>query len=163
MRRAMLSGLAAGGLLALGAAALILAAPDLAPPAAPTEAAPAAAISAAAAAPPPARPATRLEAFLARPPFSAARRPPPPPAPAAVAAPAPSGLLFGRYAVTGVVSAEGAPVALLRDVAAGVLLRLRRGERLGEAVLVDIDLAQLTFRVGDDTVTADVGTLGRNR
>ncbi len=161
-------GLLAAGALSLGAAALWLAAPwpvapwpvalwTAAPPvdrvAAPTPPSPAAAF-----APPPQPAPATLEAFRARPPFSAARRPPPPPAPAVAAAPAASGLLFDRYVVAGVVVADGAPVALLRDAGEGRLVRLRLGERLGEAVLVAIDLARLTFRVGDRTVTADVGS-----
>jgi hypothetical protein len=155
-------GLLAAGALGVGAAALWLAAPEpsapvAAPPPAESPVAPAEGFV------PPTPPApTRLEAFRARPPFSAARRPPPPPAPEVVATPAPSGLLFDRYVVAGVVVSDGAPVALLRDAAAGTLVRLRRGDRLGEAVLVAIDLARLTFAVGDRTVTADVGSIGRN-
>lgn len=143
-------------LLALGGAALWLAVrAPLAPPP-PAAPGPESGAATAQAAPfsPAAPPAANLSALRERPLFSAARRPPPP-APAPVA-PAPSGLLFDRYTVAGVVVTDGAAVAMLRDAQGGALLRLRVGQRLGAAELVAIDLARLTFRVGAATVVAPV-------
>jgi general secretion pathway protein N len=154
--------------LALGAAALALAARPWGPP----PAAPAPTMEEAAPAPAPgfAAPADgappTLTAFLERPPFSAARRPPPP---ALAAAPAPSppatdpDLLFGQWEVVGVVATGADSVALLRDAAAGDLRRLKIGDRLGVAELIGIEMGALTFRAGDATVRAKIENGGQAR
>ncbi|MEM7525333.1 MAG: hypothetical protein AAF360_16595, partial [Pseudomonadota bacterium] len=97
--------------------------------------------------------------FLDRPLFSAARRPPPPVATGVPVAEPANDLLLGRYEVAGVLMLGAGPVAMLRDED-GRLIRIRVGDRIaakrGEADVIEITLDALTFRRGDDTVSAPV-------
>lgn len=97
-----------------------------------------------------------LAAFLERPLFSAARRPPPPEAPGEPIEDPMADMLFGRYEVAGVVKLGDKAVAMLRDARDGTLLRIRVGDTVGDADVVDITLESLTFQSGGDTVVAPV-------
>ncbi|MEM7270648.1 MAG: hypothetical protein AAF401_15520 [Pseudomonadota bacterium] len=98
-----------------------------------------------------------LDAFTARPLFSAARRPPPPKeAGQPVEAPN-ADLLFGAYEVAGVVKLGDRMMAMLRDTRDGRLLRLRPGDSLDDAEVREITLDSLTFDQGGVTVIAPVG------
>lgn len=101
-------------------------------------------------------PAGNLSPFQNRPLFSAARRPPPPEAPGTPVEDPMADMLFGRYEVAGVVKLGEKTVAMLRDARDGTLLRIRVGDRVGDADVVDITLESLTFRKGGDTVVAPV-------
>ncbi len=106
------------------------------------------------------RAAPDLSPFLARPLFSAARRPPPPEAPGVPIEDPNAGLLFGRWEIAGVVSAGSGAVALLRD-RDGRLVRLRVGDRIAtaegdEAEATSVTLDALTFRRRGATVAAPV-------
>lgn len=101
-----------------------------------------------------------LTAFTDRPLFSAARRPPPPEAPGAPVEDPMADMLFGRYEVAGVVKLGDKAVAMLRDGRDGTLLRIRVGDRVGDADVVDITLESLTFQSGGDTVVAPVKGAG---
>ncbi len=101
-----------------------------------------------------------LSAFRDRPLFSAARRPPPPEAPGQPVEDPMADMLFGRYEVAGVVKLGEKTVAMLRDARDGTLLRIRVGDRVGDADVVDITLESLTFRSGGDTVVAPVKGTG---
>ena len=101
-----------------------------------------------------------LSAFRDRPLFSAARRPPPPEAPGAPVEDPMAEMLFGRYEVAGVVKLGDKAVAMLRDARDGALLRIRVGDRVADADVVDITLESLTFRKGGDTVVAPVKGAG---
>lgn len=153
MARAALLLLGPAAATALGVAALALFGPRPGP--APRPPAPAVAA-------PPAFVAPRAEtldmaAFLARPPFSAARRPAPAaPTPIALAQAGPP-LLFDRYQIAGAVMAGTRRIAVLRDMREGGLVRVAEGERLGAGVLVSVGMGELTFSVGDATVTAPIG------
>ena len=109
------------------------------------------------AAPEPARAALPLSAFTERPLFSAARRPPPSEDPGLVVEATDSDLLFGAYEVAGVVKLGDRMMAMLRDTRDGRLIRLRPGDRLGDAEVLEITLDSLTFKDGDGTVSALVG------
>ena len=69
-------------------------------------------------------------------------------------------MLFGRYEIAGVVKLGDKAVAMLRDARDGTLLRIRVGDRVGDADVVDITLESLTFRNGGDTVVAPVKGTG---
>ena len=69
-------------------------------------------------------------------------------------------MLFGRYEIAGVVKLGDKAVAMLRDARDGTLLRIRVGDRVGDADVVDITLESLTFRNGGDTVVAPVTGTG---
>jgi hypothetical protein len=69
-------------------------------------------------------------------------------------------MLFGRYEIAGVVKLGDKAVAMLRDATDGTLLRIRVGDRVGDADVVDITLESLTFRNGGDTVVAPVKGAG---
>lgn len=97
-----------------------------------------------------------LTAFQERPLFSAARRPPPPEAPGDPVEDPMAAMLFGRYEIAGVVKLGDKAVAMLRDARDGALLRIRVGDRVGDADVVEITLESLTFRQGGDTVVAPV-------
>lgn len=97
-----------------------------------------------------------LSPFQTRPVFSAARRPPPPEAQGTPVEDPMADMLFGRYEVAGVVKLGDKTVAMLRDARDGALLRIRVGDRVGDADVVDITLESLTFRQGGDTVVAPV-------
>ena len=101
-----------------------------------------------------------LAPFLERPLFSAARRPPPPEAPGEPVEDPMADMLFGRYEIAGVVKLGDKAVAMLRDARDGTLLRIRVGDRVGDADVVDITLESLTFRNGGDTVVAPVTVTG---
>lgn len=101
-----------------------------------------------------------LAPFRKRPIFSAARRPPPPEAPGEPVVDPMADMLFGRYEVAGVVKLGDKTVAMLRDARDGTLLRIRVGDRVGDADVVDITLESLTFRSGGDTVVAPVKGTG---
>lgn len=101
-------------------------------------------------------PVGSLAPFQDRPLFSAARRPPPPEAPGQLVEDPMADMLFGRYEVAGVVKLGEKTVAMLRDARDGTLLRIRVGDRVGDADVVDITLESLTFRQGGDTVVAPV-------
>lgn len=97
-----------------------------------------------------------LTPFQQRPLFSAARRPPPPEAPGEPVEDPMADMLFGRYEIAGVVKLGDKAVAMLRDARDGTLLRIRVGDQVGDADVVDITLESLTFRSGGDTVVAPV-------
>ena len=101
-----------------------------------------------------------LAAFQERPLFSAARRPPPPEGPGEPIEDPMADMLFGRYEIAGVVKLGDKTVAMLRDARDGALLRIRVGDRVGDADVVDITLESLTFRHGGDTVVAPVKSTG---
>lgn len=101
-------------------------------------------------------PVGSLAPFQERPLFSAARRPPPPEAPGVPVEDPMADMLFGRYEIAGVVKLGDKTVAMLRDARDGALLRIRVGDRVGDADVVDITLESLTFRKGGDTVVAPV-------
>lgn len=101
-----------------------------------------------------------LSSFRDRPIFSAARRPPPPEAPGEPVEDPMADMLFGRYEIAGVVKLGDKTVAMLRDARDGTLLRIRVGDRVGDADVVDITLESLTFRNGGDTVVAPVKGTG---
>ncbi len=105
---------------------------------------------------PDATPAADLTPFQKRPLFSAARRPPPPEAPGEPVDDPMANMLFGRYEIAGVVKLGDKAVAMLRDARDGTLLRIRVGDRVGDADVVEITLESLTFRNGGDTVVAPV-------
>lgn len=125
--------------------------------------APAPAPVAAAEAPAPPGPPARsdLSPFTERPLFSAARRPPPPEAPGAPVEDPMADYLFNRYQIAGVVKLGDEAVAMLRDMRDGGLLRIRAGDRLDEADVVEITLETLTFRQGAATVVAPVEAEGQ--
>ena len=104
--------------------------------------------------------AGEISAFQKRPLFSAARRPPPPEAPGEPIEDPMANMLFGRYEIAGVVKLGDKAVAMLRDATDGTLLRIRVGDRVGDADVVDITLESLTFRKGGDTVVAPVKGAG---
>ncbi|MDG1210962.1 MAG: hypothetical protein P8Q48_17710 [Paracoccaceae bacterium] len=104
--------------------------------------------------------AGEIGAFQKRPLFSAARRPPPPEAPGEPIEDPMANMLFGRYEIAGVVKLGDKAVAMLRDATDGTLLRIRVGDRVGDADVVDITLESLTFRNGGDTVVAPVKGVG---
>ncbi len=114
---------------------------------------------------PPEEEATDLSAFLARPLFSAARRPPPPEAPGLPLEDPNEGLLFGAYEIAGVVVLGQSALAMLRD-REGRLLRLRAGDSVetpdGAAELISVGLDGLTFRHLGATVVAPVRREGAN-
>lgn len=149
--------LAALVLLALTAGALALAAlPWLAE-------SPAAAPAPRQVAEPPALPAapkpteaTEFAPLAERPLFSAARRPPPPEAPGEPIEDPMAQFLFSRYQIAGVVLMGEKTIAMLRDMRDGGLIRIRAGDRIDEAEVVDITLEALTFRQGDATVVAPI-------
>lgn len=101
-----------------------------------------------------------LSPFQNRPLFSAARRPPPPEAPGQPVEDPMADMLFGRYEIAGVVKLGDKTVAMLRDARDGTLVRIRVGDRVDGADVVDITLESLTFRNGGDTVVAPVKGTG---
>ncbi len=100
--------------------------------------------------------ATDLAPFQERPLFSAARRPPPPEAPGDLIEDPMADMLFGRFEISGVVKLGDKAIAMLRDARDGTLLRIRVGDQVGDADVVEITLESLTFRNGGDTVIAPV-------
>ena len=87
-------------------------------------------------------------------------RPPPPEGPGEPIEDPMADMLFGRYEIAGVVKLGDKTVAMLRDARDGALLRIRVGDRVGDADVVDITLESLTFRNGGDTVVAPVTGTG---
>ncbi len=101
-----------------------------------------------------------LTPFTDRPLFSAARRPPPPKEPGEPIEDPMANMLFGRYEIAGVVQLGDKAVAMLRDMRDGTLLRIREGDRVGDADVVEITLESLTFSDGGATVVAPVAGTG---
>lgn len=103
-------------------------------------------------------PLKSLEQTRERPLFQASRRPPPDMSGNGVALDdAASGLLFGRYRVTGVVVAGARAVALFRDAETGKSLTRRENELLDGWQVTGIEPRRVELRRGTELRVVTVG------
>jgi len=69
-------------------------------------------------------------------------------------------LILGKYEIAGVVKLGESALAMLRDEGTGQLHRIRAGDRLEDADVVEITLDSLTFFRAGVTLTFKVKTAG---